>query len=464
MLRLVVLLSFIFMANASQAKEANLFLINLSCDGLANKPNQIPYQTRFKAIISADGRSFVGHESWGSTVEKSGTKQFTGFLDRKSQRVVIKGEGRSGNRKNRWNLYFESEGVNSFEQALTGSGMKGREGDGQWAKPCMLRLVKSVPVDVTNLKSKITRLEKSITDYRQKHANELDKNEEVIKKLSVAEKQIDKLKFQLKERDKSLASAWDKIDSLNRQQQENSGNNGLNIQKPLEINKANEKIKALEALLVSYRNNLSTANAQIERLNKSLAKSEQSHEKGYSWEDLKSQIEIQQRQFCSLTENFFRQLQEAKKTRNEIRVNLVFMQRQEDLDALIPSGTFDNWIFEVVKIDQVPDGSAAVILKLQCDTTVGSGFLDKMNTANGEEGWRATIPYNDRRFRELAKLSTGQFVTASGQFLEVKKFKPGQPETFYASMPIGDHPLVRSMNLLGELFIADFSYIAALTR
>ena len=195
-----------------------------------------------------------------------------------------------------------------------------------------------------------------------------------------------------------------------------------------------------------------------------MAKSEQSYEKGYSWEDLKSQIEIQQRQFCSLTENFFRQLQEAKKTRNEIRVNLVFMQRQEDLDALIPLGTFKNWIFEVVKIDQVPDGSAAVILKLQCDTTVGSGYLDEVSTAKGDEGWRATIPYNDRRFRELAKLSTGQFVTASGQFLEVKKFKPGQPETFYASMPIGDHPLVRNMNLLGELFIADFSYIAALTR
>ena len=139
------------------------------------------------------------------------------------------------------------------------------------------------------------------------------------------------------------------------------------------------------------------------------------------------------------------------------------MQRQEDLDALIPKGKFANWIFEVVKIDQVPDGSAAVILKLQCDTTVGSGYLEKQ-VAAGEDGWRATIPYNDRRYRELAKLSAGQFVTASGQFLEINKFKPGQPETFYASMPIGDHPLVRDMGLSGELFIADFSYIAALTN
>ena len=126
-------------------------------------------------------------------------------------------------------------------------------------------------------------------------------------------------------------------------------------------------------------------------------------------------------------------------------------------------GKFANWIFEVVKIDQVPDGPAAIILKLQCDITVGSGHLEKQ-VATCEVKWRATIPYNDRRYRELAKLSIGQFVKASGQFLEINKFKPGQPETFYASMPIGDHPLVRGMGLSGELFIADFSYIAALTN
>ena len=464
MLRVAFLLICILAANTSQAKEAELFLLNLSCEGLADKPNVRPYQTQFKAIVSADGRSLVGHESWGQSVEKSGTKKYTGFIDQKSRKVVIKGEGRTGNRQNSWSLFFEAKGVNSFDQALSGSGMKGREGDGSWAKPCVLRLVKSLPIDLTNLKSKIANLENSANSFRQKYLNAYDKNKETLKKLTAAEQQIYTLKFKVKDRDKSLASANEEIKRLKRQQQENVDNDGLNTQKALEIKKANEKIEALEALLLSYRNNLSTANAQIERLTKSLAKSEQSYEKGYSWEDLKSQIEIQQRQFCSLTENFFRQLQEAKKTRNEIRVNLVFMQRQEDLDALIPSGTFKNWIFEVVKIDQVPDGSAAVILKLQCDTTVGSGFLDEVSTAKGEEGWRATIPYNDRRFRELAKLSTGQFVTASGQFLEVKKFKPGQPETFYASMPIGDHPLVRSMNLLGELFIADFSYIAALTR
>ena len=263
---------------------------------------------------------------------------------------------------------------------------------------------------------------------------------------------VKKLKEQLKDKDKNLTAAVSKIDELT----DKIKARNLSSNDTKKNQAAVKKIKTLE-------NDLLLANKRIKALTKSLDETKTLSQKSFSWADFKSQIEIQQRQFCTLTDAFFQKLQEAKETRNEIRVNLVFMQRQEDLDALIPKGKFANWIFEVVKIDQVPDGSAAVILKLQCDTTVGSGYLEKQ-VAAGEDGWRATIPYNDRRYRELAKLSAGQFVTASGQFLEINKFKPGQPETFYASMPIGDHPLVRDMGLSGELFIADFSYIAALTN
>ena len=43
------------------------------------------------------------------------------------------------------------------------------------------------------------------------------------------------------------------------------------------------------------------------------------------------------------------------------------------MDALIPSGKISNWIFKVIKIEQVEDGSAAVVLSLQCKSFVGSG-------------------------------------------------------------------------------------------
>ena len=134
------------------------------------------------------------------------------------------------------------------------------------------------------------------------------------------------------------------------------------------------------------------------------------------------------------------------------------------MDGLLPGGKVNNWIFKVVKIDQVEDGSAAVVLKLQCKSFVGSGQIHTKSTwrKKSNKEWRATIPYEDRRFRELAKLDRGQFILGSGTMLEINAFKPGQKETFYASQQIGEHPLTKGLNLEGELFIADLSYIAAL--
>ena len=185
--------------------------------------------------------------------------------------------------------------------------------------------------------------------------------------------------------------------------------------------------------------------------------------KSNDWTSFQQNLSIQQVQFCALAGRFFKQLEEARASGNEIKVNLVLKSRQDDLDALIPKGVFENWIFEAVKIEQVEDGSAAVIMKSQCGTLVGSGQIETTGLF-GKKEWRATIPYQDRRFRELAKLNAGQFVTASGNFEEVKAYKQGQPETFYASMPIGEHPLLKDMNIDEELFIADFNYIASLAQ
>ena len=123
-----------------------------------------------------------------------------------------------------------------------------------------------------------------------------------------------------------------------------------------------------------------------------------------------------------------------------------------------------NWIFKVIKIDQVEDDSAAVVLGLQFKSFIGSGQVHTKNTwtKKSKKEWRATIPYDDRRFRELAKLDRGQFIVGSGTMLEINAYKPGQKETFYASQQIGEHPLTKDLNLEGELFITDLSYIAAL--
>ena len=182
------------------------------------------------------------------------------------------------------------------------------------------------------------------------------------------------------------------------------------------------------------------------------------------WLKFQNDMSLQQKQFCQLTERFFKDIDKAIKSKNEIKVNIVHKERQQNLDGLLPGGKVNNWIFKVVKIDQVENGSAAVVLSLQCRTFVGSGQVHTKSTwrKKSTKEWRATIPYDDRRFRELAKLDTGQFILGSGTFLEINAFKPGQIETFYASQQIGEHPLTKDLDLEGELFLADLSYIAAL--
>ena len=228
--------------------------------------------------------------------------------------------------------------------------------------------------------------------------------------------------------------------------------------------KADNVIKVSSSYLADKLKKSEKPTKIVKKNNLSLSKPTNSS-KDTDWSKLENDLTIQQQQFCQLTDRFYDNLNVARKSKNEIKVNMVHKERQENLDALIPQGKINNWIFKVVKIDQVEDGSAAVVLGLQCRSFVGSGQTIDIKSGmskRDKKQWRATIPYDDRRFRELAKLDQGQFIVGSGTMLEIGAYKPGQKETFYASQQIGEHPLTKGLNLEGELFIADLSYIAAL--
>ena len=241
-----------------------------------------------------------------------------------------------------------------------------------------------------------------------------------------------------------------------------------------EVPKIKSIIKDIQSTLSNF--NQSVANKVLKKSNSYIAsksskpKSTKKIKKVVStldtnWSTVKNDLTIQQQQFCQLTDRFYENLNKARKSKNEIKVNMVHKERQENLDALIPQGNVNNWIFKVIKIDQVEDGSAAVVLGLQCRSFVGSGQtidVKKGMSRKSKKEWRATIPYDDRRFRELAKLDQGQFIVGSGTMLEINAYKPGQKETFYASQQIVEHPLTKGLNIEGELFIANLSYIAAL--
>jgi hypothetical protein len=186
------------------------------------------------------------------------------------------------------------------------------------------------------------------------------------------------------------------------------------------------------------------------------------------WDGAEKYITIQQKQFCDLKNNHVVNLYNAIDSRNEIKINKVKKQRQEDLDALLPSGKFENWIVKLVSIKQVKspqdettDGDSSAVFELSCGSQIGSGsFL-----IDGKLTWGATIKYNSRQYREVSKLSSGQFAIISGTFLKLNDFAPSKKETFYASRPLTSEDLQDEKNSRysngDELFLSYINYIAA---
>ena len=143
-------------------------------------------------------------------------------------------------------------------------------------------------------------------------------------------------------------------------------------------------------------------------------------------------------------------------------------QKGESLDGLLPEGIFKDWIVKTVSIKQINDqknksvdGDAAVVFELLCGTQIGSGQFN----IDGELKWGATIKYNSRQYREISKLSNGEFAIISGTFQKINDFAPGKKETFYASRPLTNKDLEEIQNSRygngDELFLAYIKYIAS---
>jgi|MDTG01.2.fsa_nt_gb hypothetical protein len=188
-----------------------------------------------------------------------------------------------------------------------------------------------------------------------------------------------------------------------------------------------------------------------------------------SWGDAEKYAPIQQRQFCDLTNRHVDDLAEATASRNEIKVNMTKKKRQLDLDGLLPEGAFNDWIVKVVSVKQVVapkdssvDGDAAIVLELWCGTQIGTGQL---KVPDGKDVWGATINYDSREYREVSKLSSGDFAVVSGKFMGLTDFYAGFKETYYASRPLTSDDLKAKSTAKysngSELFLAKVKYIAA---
>jgi len=212
----------------------------------------------------------------------------------------------------------------------------------------------------------------------------------------------------------------------------------------LENSKLKQKLTLLEGELENFRAAETRKTDWIDKLSP-------------EWAARIADMPVQQRQFCNIASEFRQDLREARESRNQIRINMTFQERQQSLDALLPEGSFRDWIVRVISVGQMPDGAARFIAEMPCQSMIGSGVIGKGRDAK----WIATIEHQSRMYRELAKVSAGDFIAVQGDLLEVEGFEQGHPESFYGVNQIGDnpHPEVSALGIEGELFIARINYL-----
>jgi len=170
------------------------------------------------------------------------------------------------------------------------------------------------------------------------------------------------------------------------------------------------------------------------------------------WATYKSAVPFQQNQFCRLVENFRDEIESARNSRNQIKENMAYKNRELRLNALLPNGNFSNWIVRSLSVMQASDGSAAVLFEMPCDVVVGSYAC-----GNNTNEFIGTIAENSMQYTELAQINVGDFIGVSGSFdfgKDATAFDGKRSVASYKNMPIGSHCKGSSMGLKGSEFFA----------
>lgn len=188
------------------------------------------------------------------------------------------------------------------------------------------------------------------------------------------------------------------------------------------------------------------------------------------------QLPAAQERFCAIFTEYEAELAVAQTSGNQIRSNLVVQKRDADLLALLPSGQFTNWVLEIAQVYQDSDGNAAFVLETQCGKYLGSAVV---SLPDGTTSWYASAREGDPIFNQLARVSIGDKVIASGKLFfiaDLNSSKGGRgdlafvstlssgvaasiPPNISKSLPVQD---VDSEVVEPELFLASINYLARL--
>ena len=136
-----------------------------------------------------------------------------------------------------------------------------------------------------------------------------------------------------------------------------------------------------------------------------------------NWGDelIESAKDVKQEAFCRLVETYKTRANDAKNSMNQIKMMAVSQEQADDLKALIKDKKYENWIAQVKRVDLVKAGGVAenkynvkLSANLGCEVTIHSS-VEVDDKKIGE----VSSPI---LFKQLEKVSSGDFVLISGEF------------------------------------------------
>ena len=125
--------------------------------------------------------------------------------------------------------------------------------------------------------------------------------------------------------------------------------------------------------------------------------------------------DVKQEAFCRLVETYKTRANEAKNSMNQIKMMAVSQEQADDLKALIKDKKYENWIAQVERVDLVKAGGAAenkYNVKLSADLGCGVTIHSSVEVDDKKIG-EVSSPI---LFKQLEKVSSGDFVLISGEF------------------------------------------------
>lgn len=171
----------------------------------------------------------------------------------------------------------------------------------------------------------------------------------------------------------------------------------------------------------------------------------------------KAAIPIQQQEFCRIINRFRPDLEQVQQVKNEIRSNMLYRDREQDLETLLPRGRFENWVVHVIKVSEVADGSAAIQLQPPCEAMLASAGCPKNASA-----MRATIKPDTPIFRELEKIGHNDFVVVSGTILYLSQENQKEELPKYALYKAGEYCSESVGTKKEEVFVTNIDYLVKL--